>query len=93
MTDLRKEYRQLAVSGVTKLQASLSGQTVIVRSDARTAILAEVVRRRADLVVVGTHGRSGIAHALIGSVAEWVIQAAASDVLVGRPTRVSLELP
>jgi nucleotide-binding universal stress UspA family protein len=98
MTDLRKEYRQMAVSGLARLQASLSPlgvqwQTVIVRGDPRTAMLAEAVRRRADLIAVGTHGRSGIAHALIGSVAEWVIQTAACDVLVARPARVSFELP
>jgi nucleotide-binding universal stress UspA family protein len=56
-------------------------------------MLAEAVGRRADLIAVGTHGRSGIAHALIGSVAEWVIQTAACDVLVARPARVSFELP
>jgi nucleotide-binding universal stress UspA family protein len=98
MTDIRKEYRQMAASGLAKLQASLSPlgvkwQTVIVRGDPRTAMLAEAVRRRADLIAVGTHGRSGIAHALIGSVAEWVIQTAACDVLVARPARVSFELP
>lgn len=98
MTDLRKEYRRMAAAGLTKLQASLGGpglrwQAVIVRGDARTAILAEAARRRTDLVVVGTHGRSGIAHALIGSVAEWVVRAATCDVLVGRPTRVSFALP
>lgn len=98
MTDLREEYRRMAVSGLAKLQASLSGlgvqwQTVLVRGDPRTALLAEAVRRRADLVAVGTHGRSGVAHALIGSVAEWVIQTASCDVLVARPARVSFELP
>lgn len=98
MTDLRKEYQQMAVSGLAKLEASLSGlgvqwQMVAVHGDPRTALLAEAVRRRADLVAVGTHGRSGIAHALIGSVAEWVIRTAVCDVLVARSARVSFELP
>lgn len=98
MTDIRKEYRQMAVSGLAKLHVSLSTlgvewQTVIVRGDPRTALLAETLRRRADLLAVGTHGRAGIAHTLVGSVAEWVIQNAACDVLVARPVRVSFELP
>lgn len=98
MTQLRKEYRAAAASGVARLQAALGDlgvhwQMAIVRGDPRAVILNEAVRRRADLLVVGTHGRSGIAHALVGSVAEWVIQAAASDVLVARPSRVSFELP
>lgn len=98
VTDLRKEYRQAAVSGLARFQATLSKlgmhwETVVVRGDPRTALLAEVDRQRADLVAVGTHGRSGIAHALIGSVAEWIIQTAPCDVLVARPARVSFELP
>lgn len=98
MTDFRKEYRQMAVSALARLQASLRAlgvhwQTVIVRGDPRTALQVEAIRRRADLVAVGTHGRTGIAHALIGSVAECVLQTAACDVLVARPARVSFELP
>jgi nucleotide-binding universal stress UspA family protein len=98
MTDLRKDHRNRAASGLARLQASLGDlgvrwQTVIVHGDPRAAILGAAVRRRADLLTVGTHGRSGIAHALLGSVAEWVIQAAACDVLVARPARVSFELP
>ena len=42
------------------------------------------IRQRADLVAVGTHGRSGLSRAVLGSVAEWVIRAAVCDVLVER---------
>jgi nucleotide-binding universal stress UspA family protein len=98
MTELRKEYRRKAASGLARLQASLGAlgvrwQTSILRGDPRTVILAEAVRRRIDLLAVGTHGRQGLSHALIGSVAEWVIQAATCDVLVARSARVSFELP
>ncbi len=37
-----------------------------------------------DLIVMGTHGRSGISHALLGSVAEKTVQRAACPVLVVR---------
>jgi len=47
-------------------------------------ILQEAGRWAADLVVIGTHGRRGIAHALVGSVAEAVIRAATIPVLVVR---------
>lgn len=41
----------------------------------------------ADLVVIGTHGRSGLAKVLLGSVAEGVLRTATSDVLaVPAPT-------
>lgn len=98
LNDLRKEHRKTAASGLSRLQASLGElgvqwKTSIVRGDARVVVLAEAIRRRADLITVGTHGRKGLSHALIGSVAEWVIQAAPCDVLVARSARVSFQLP
>lgn len=42
--------------------------------------LAEEVR--ADVIVMGTHGRSGLKHLLLGSVAEGVIQGSRCPVLV-----------
>jgi nucleotide-binding universal stress UspA family protein len=43
----------------------------------------------ADLIVVGTHGRTGIEHAIMGSVAERVVQRAACPVLVIPQTRTA----
>jgi len=39
----------------------------------------------ADLIVIGTHGRSGLSHALLGSVAEKVVRKAPCPVLTVRP--------
>jgi nucleotide-binding universal stress UspA family protein len=39
----------------------------------------------ADLVVLGTHGRTGLAHVLLGSVAERVVRKAPCPVLTVRP--------
>ncbi len=47
-------------------------------------ILQEAGNWSADLIVIGTHGRRGLAHALVGSVAERVIRAATVPVLVVR---------
>jgi nucleotide-binding universal stress UspA family protein len=41
----------------------------------------------ADLIIMGTHGRSGIAHALMGSVAEQVVRAAPCPVLLVRSAK------
>jgi nucleotide-binding universal stress UspA family protein len=38
-----------------------------------------------DLIVIGTHGRSGLAHVLIGSTAERVIRKSPCPVLTVRP--------
>jgi nucleotide-binding universal stress UspA family protein len=45
------------------------------------AVAADV---HADLIVVGTHGRRGFAHAFLGSVAERLIRTASRPVLVVR---------
>ena len=50
----------------------------------------EIVRyaadQRADLIVMGTHGRSGVQHLFIGSVAESVVRTAHCPVLTVRET-------
>jgi nucleotide-binding universal stress UspA family protein len=47
----------------------------------------------ADLVVVGTHGRRGIARLLLGSVAEAVVRIAPCPVFVVRPKELPEQLP
>lgn len=47
-------------------------------------ILATVAEVRADLVVMGTQGRRGVAHALLGSVAERVLRLATVPVMTIR---------
>jgi len=50
-------------------------------------IVAHAEKVGADMIVVGTHGRGGISHAVLGSVAERVVQKARRPVLavpVGR---------
>ncbi len=47
-------------------------------------IAAAVEREHADLVVMGTHGRSGIAHVVLGSVTEKVVRHSKVPVLTVR---------
>ncbi len=51
-------------------------------------ILGVAAETDADLIVVGTHGRRGVAHALLGSVAEKVVRLSPVPVLTVRaPSR------
>jgi nucleotide-binding universal stress UspA family protein len=56
----------------------------------RGSAYAEIVRRAetwgAGLVVVGSHGRTGVARTVLGSVAERVVRHAHCSVLVARPS-------
>jgi nucleotide-binding universal stress UspA family protein len=47
-------------------------------------ILAVATEVGADLIVMGTHGRRGFAHAIIGSVAERIVRLSAIPVLTVR---------
>jgi nucleotide-binding universal stress UspA family protein len=47
-------------------------------------ILREAKARGADLIVIGTHGRTGLAHMMIGSIAERVVRTAEVPVLTLR---------
>jgi nucleotide-binding universal stress UspA family protein len=49
-------------------------------------ILSAASAAGADLIVVGTHGRRGVAHALLGSVAEKVVRSSPVPVLAVRPS-------
>lgn len=55
------------------------------RGDPKQAIAAYADANGFDLVVMGTHGRTGRAHALVGSVAENTVRSARTPVLVVHP--------
>jgi nucleotide-binding universal stress UspA family protein len=46
-----------------------------------------------DLIVIGTHGRGAVAHALLGSVAERVVRKAPCPVLTVRPGSQAFVMP
>ena len=63
----------------------LPTRRVLLTSDApSTAIVDYAGREHVDLIVTGTHGRGGVAHLLMGSVAERVVRTAPCPVLTVR---------
>jgi nucleotide-binding universal stress UspA family protein len=62
-------------------ELGLSARRKILVGVPAEAIVAEAQAEEADLIVVGTHGRTGLPHVLLGSVAEVVIRKAACPVL------------
>jgi len=53
----------------------------LLTGDPASALLHELKREKRDMVVVGTHGRTGLAHVLLGSVAEKLVRLSAVPVL------------
>ena len=68
-------------------QAGLTAETKLFEAkNERTAniIIAEAERWQAELIVIGTHGRSGFSRLVLGSVAEGIARAAPIPVLLIR---------
>ena len=76
-------------------QAGWSGR--VVRATRQGPPFVEIIRyareNDVDLIVLGTHGRTGLAHVLLGSVAEKVVRKAPCPVLTVRPESHKFEMP
>lgn len=79
---LASELKRLLIA-----EAAPGVDTDVVLCEGGTAagILEQAVRIEADLLVMGTHGRSGVDRLLIGSVTERVLRKAAQPVLTVPP--------
>ena len=64
--------------------AGLAGEIAVVHGVPFQEILDTAKARQVDLIVMGTHGRTGLSHVLLGSVAEKVVRLAPCPVLVAR---------
>ena len=64
--------------------AGLTGEMVVIHGVPFQQILDTAKARQVDLIILGTHGRTGLAHVLLGSVAEKVARLAPCPVLIAR---------
>ena len=81
----------LSICAAKAQEAGIKADTKLVVIESLTqricdAINEEAKRWSADLIVIGTHGRRGFNHLLLGSVAEGVIRLATKPVLIFRGT-------
>lgn len=74
-------------SDLRLVEATASGNSVA------EALLGYAEREDVDLIVMGTHGRSGLAHLFLGSVAERVVREATCPVLTVRADRNTDTVP
>ena len=83
------QIQELETIAAQRLEESLklldiTGDRLVTRGPAGTALIEIASERKADLIVVGTVGRTGLRRALLGSVAETVVKGAPCSVLIVR---------
>jgi nucleotide-binding universal stress UspA family protein len=83
---LQEERRRAAEKRLERLARSLEKrgvafQTLLAGGPAAAVILETAKKRGADLIAMSTHGRSGLSHLFMGSVAEKVVRGAPCPVL------------
>lgn len=72
-----------AIQSIDRPGVKITGE---VRTGRPAATIVEFARERGvDLIVVGSHGRTGVSRLMMGSVAEHVVRTAPCAVLVVRP--------
>ena len=92
------ESRKAAEKSLTSvLDTQWSAGRKVVHAVIEGSPKAEIIRyareHDIDLIVLATHGRSGLAHVIIGSVAESVVRTAPCPVLTVRPEGLQFVMP
>ena len=82
---------RLEVAVATVRETMPGAEAVLQPGEPCAAILEAAKERGADLVVLGTHGRRGVARAFLGSVAEKVVRLSTVPVLTVPPTPPAAE--
>jgi nucleotide-binding universal stress UspA family protein len=85
-----QDLERSIVAELTRLASRCEAAGVAVRIAHRIGVpYSEIIRyadeTQADLIVMGTHGRTGLRHALLGSTAEKVVRRAPCPVLTVGP--------
>jgi universal stress protein A len=88
VTDHYAALRVIAERLIDGLQKKLSRgvkvDRLVTRGVPYVTIIDRIRKSRPDLVVMGTHGRTGFEHVMLGSVAERVVRLSPSPVLTVR---------
>jgi nucleotide-binding universal stress UspA family protein len=82
LTKLHKDIASRAARQLT--DAGLRTQERVLEGDPREALIEEAEKEHADLIVVGSHGRTGLEKLVMGSVATHVVTHAPCSVMVVR---------
>ncbi len=79
---LRKEHRDIQAKASELESKGINVTSLLIQGDTAEAILAQANKLQADLIVIGSHGRSALYKTLVGSVSEGVIRQSSCPVLL-----------
>ncbi|HEY2953944.1 MAG TPA: universal stress protein [Candidatus Eisenbacteria bacterium] len=83
LDDRRQELEELVSNAQSELRASgFATEGRVEVGEPRERLLSVAQSERADLIVVGSHGRTGLAKLMLGSVSSHVVTHASCSVLV-----------
>lgn len=85
----REAERRLAMRITPAERGDLHASTEVAAGPYAQVIIDTARARGIELIVMGTHGRTGLAHAVLGSVAERVVRQAPCPVLTIHARRVA----
>ncbi len=81
----KQQAQTIAETAATRLrERGLTVESTVREGDARVEIVEEATDWNADLIVVGSHGHTGLRRLLLGSVAQYVVSHAPCSVEVAR---------
>ncbi|MBM4175052.1 MAG: universal stress protein [Ignavibacteria bacterium] len=84
---IEDDARTLLKKFAEKFNSSEKVKEVLLRGNDFETITSYAKEKKIDLIVIATHGRTGLLHTLLGSVAEKVIRYAKCPVLVITPSK------
>src|SRR5581483_1290228 len=74
-SDFLSIVRDAAQEGMQKVQARFPDAEIVIREGSPRPMIVDAASEfDCQMIVMGTHGRSGLAHLLLGSVAEYVVR-------------------
>ncbi len=82
--DMDKIHEDLIKSLPEGTMDVLEVETIVIKGIPFHEIITAATEIGADLIVIGTHGRTGLSHVVMGSVAEKVVRKASCPVLTVR---------
>lgn len=82
--DMNKIHEDLIKSLPEGTMDVLEVETIVIKGIPFHEIINAATEIGADLIVIGTHGRTGLSHVVMGSVAEKVVRKASCPVLTVR---------